>query len=94
MPIYEFRCPGCGKEVELNLPMGDRNCPQACPKCQAPMGRLVELPQAPIVPITGRDQVLSNLNSRSDGIGNYPHTKAALWKGLNQTEPVVGRGFG
>lgn len=94
MPIYEFRCSGCGKKVELVLPMEDRGSPQACPECQGSMSRLVELPQPPIMAMTGRDQVLGNLNAKDDGHGNYPHHKAAMWKGLNQTQPVVGRGFG
>lgn len=94
MPIYEFKCQGCRKEVELILPMEDRNSSQACPECQASMKRLIEVPRSPVVPITGRDQVLGSLNSKDDGVGNKPHIKDALWKGLNQREPVVGRGFG
>lgn len=94
MPIYEFRCSGCGKKIELILPMRDRGVPQTCPECQASVNRAVELPQPPIVPWTGRDQVLGNLNSKDDGLGNKPHIKNAMWKGLHQTQPVVGRGFG
>lgn len=94
MPIYEFGCSGCGEKVELVLPMGDRGEPQTCPECQGSMSRLVELPRPPIVPMTGRDQVFGSLNSKDDGIGNKPRIKNAMWKGLNQREPVVGRGFG
>lgn len=94
MPIYEFECSGCGKKAEVFLSMADRNSPQACPECQASMKRLIGLPHPAIVPATGRDKVLADLNSKDDGRGNYPHHKAALWKGLHQTQPVVGRGFG
>ena len=94
MPIYEFRCSGCGKKVEFVLPMEGRGSPQTCPECQASISRLVELPQPPIVPMTGRDQVLGNLNAKDDGVGNKPRIKNAMWKGLHQHEPVVGRGFG
>jgi len=94
VPRYDFRCPGCGKEVELLIAMSDRNSPQACPECQASMERLIGLPQPAIVPETGRDKVLANLNAKNDGHGNYAHHKAAMWKGLHQRGPVVGRGFG
>ena len=94
MPIYEFRCQECGEKVEILLPMGNRNLTQACPNCQNNMSRLVELPHAAILVGTGRDQVLGSLNSKDDGIGNKPHIKNAMWKGLNQRGPIIGRGFG
>ena len=94
MPRYDFRCPGCGKTIELLIPMADRDSPRTCPECQASMERLIGLPRPAIVPATGRDKVLADLNSKDDGRGNYPHHKAAMWKGLHQRDPVVGRGFG
>jgi len=57
------------------------------------MRRLIGLPQPTIVPVTGRDKVLANLNAKDDGIGNKPHIKNAMWQGLHQRDPVVGRGF-
>ena len=94
MPIYEFKCEGCGKRIECILGMGERNLPQVCPGCVHSMSRIVELPGSAIIPETGREKVLANLNSKDDGHGNYPHHKAAMWGGLNQTSPVVGRGLG
>ena len=94
MPIYEFGCPGCRERVELILPIKERNSTQLCPKCQAFMCRLIELPSPSIVPETGKDRVLASLNAKDDGIGNKPHIKDAMWRGLNQRSEVVGRGFG
>lgn len=94
MPIYEFECSGCRKKIELVLPIKDRNSLQTCPECCGIMNRLVELPQPPIVPITGRNQVLGNLNAKDDGLGNKPHIKNAMAKGLDPPKEVVGRGFG
>ena len=94
MPIYEFRCNGCGEKVELILSAEKRNYPQVCLNCEGSMGRVVELPCNANIPETGREKILADLNSKEDGHGNYPHHKVAMWKGLNQREPVTGRGFG
>ena len=94
MPRYDFRCQACRITAELLLSIADRDSPQACPECQTFMNRLIGLPHPAIVPATGRDKVLADLNSKDDGRGNYPHHKAAMWKGLHQRGPVVGRGFG
>lgn len=91
--IYEFGCFECEKKVELTLPMDERNSQQVCPVCHTNMNRLVEIPRLAVFVETGREQVLANLNARDDGIGNKPRIKNAMWKGLNQKEPVVGRGF-
>ena len=93
MPIYEFKCSGCGKKIEVISPMSERGSHRVCPECGVSMNRLMGIPFPPIVPVTGRDQVLSNLNAKNDGRGNYPHHKEAMWKGLNQREPITGRGF-
>ena len=94
MPRYDFRCETCGKAIELILPIVERNDPRACLKCRGPLARQISLPQPAIIPATGTDKVLANLNARDDGHGNYPHHKEAMWKGLHQRSPVVGRGFG
>jgi len=92
MPFYEFRCPRCNKVEEYSLPMADSNTPQSCRVCQTPMERLISNFYSHVV-VTGREKVLATLNSKDDGLGNKPHIKNAMWKGLNQ-DPVVGRGFG
>lgn len=38
MPIYEFKCQ-CGNEVDLMLPVDDRNKAQKCPECKKSMER-------------------------------------------------------
>ena len=93
MPFYEFSCPRCKEIVEYLLPIAEYDTPQICPICQTTMKRLISVPCRAIIPETGRDKVLANLNSRDDGVGNKPHIKNALWKGLNQRPEVVGRGF-
>ena len=83
MPLYEFKCPrGCGIK-EYFLPMVDRNTHQSCPVCQAIMGRQISDFYGHMA-VTGRDKVLASLNSKDDGIGNKPHIKEAMWKGLHQ----------
>jgi putative FmdB family regulatory protein len=39
MPIYEFRCEGCGHQFSLLLPMSQSNAECACPRCHAPGAR-------------------------------------------------------
>jgi len=93
MPIYEFEC-ACKNQIELILPMKEFDSHPECPECGSAMNRRVELTGNPVVPITGKEKVMADLNSRNDGRGNYPHHKAALWKGVNQSSEVRGRGFG
>ena len=92
MPIYEFECDECKAVRELNLPRSEAGSKLDC-ECGQVMRRKFSLAPA-IVPETGRDKVLANLNAKDDGIGNKPHIKNAMWKGLHQRGPVVGRGFG
>jgi len=35
MPYYDFKCTGCGKEFEENIPMSQTTMP-ACPDCMSP----------------------------------------------------------
>ena len=41
MPLYEFRCPSCGTEFELLLPMRNDGKPVRCPKCGTAADRLM-----------------------------------------------------
>lgn len=36
MPVYEFRCPDCGAEAELLLPLGETQ-PRPCEACGGEM---------------------------------------------------------
>ena len=94
MPRYDFWCETCGQKVEITLSIAERNDPRVCSKCRGSLARQMSLPRPAIIQATGTDKVLANLNARDDGHGNYPHHKAAMWKGLHQRGPVVGRGFG
>lgn len=33
MPIYEFRCGGCGKRIEKLCPVGENGVNLKCPQC-------------------------------------------------------------
>ncbi len=35
MPVYEYRCEGCGWEFERLLSREQAEAPQACPKCKS-----------------------------------------------------------
>lgn len=97
MPIYSYRCPDCLEEEEVILPMAERNN-RRLHSCGATMERLMSLPAPAQYPLTGRDKVLSTLNKE----GSYdlptqpadrPRMEAAMARGLDQTRPVIGKGF-
>ena len=41
MPIYEFWCPKCEKEFELQRPISDYDKPAVCPDCGSEAEKLV-----------------------------------------------------
>lgn len=41
MPTYEYWCPRCKKEFELQRPMAEYNKPASCPDCGAEGRKLV-----------------------------------------------------
>ena len=41
MPIYEFWCPKCEIEFELQRPMAECDKPAFCPNCQSEAEKLV-----------------------------------------------------
>lgn len=41
MPIYEFRCAGCGRRFEKLCPMGESGENLKCPDCGAPSPKRV-----------------------------------------------------
>jgi len=98
MPIYRFRCPNCLEEEEILLPMTERNNARLH-SCGAVMERLVSLPSLVIFPLTGRDKVLKTLNKEEGwsfpgGEKHRPRYEKAMATGLDQTRPVIGKGFG
>lgn len=97
MPIYEYRCDGCLKERELSRPMDDRDMPVNC-GCGKRMRRLMPLTNF-TAPETGRDKILGTLN-QEEGARDFPggdkhrtRYERAMSKSLDQTRPVIGRGF-
>lgn len=43
MVVYDYRCPQCGKQVEVNLPMSAAGQARiACPSCGADMSRVYQ----------------------------------------------------
>lgn len=41
MPIYEYRCAGCGNQFELTRPISQSAEPAPCPTCGKPSQKLV-----------------------------------------------------
>jgi putative FmdB family regulatory protein len=41
MPIYEYRCAGCGTDFELTRSMSQSGDPAPCPSCGQPAKKLV-----------------------------------------------------
>ena len=98
MPIYRFRCPQCLEEEEALVPMANRN-DSRFHSCGAVMQRLISAPCLTIIKVYGRDSVLDTLNgedryARKDGRPvRSNRSQMALARGLDQTRPVIGKGF-
>lgn len=43
MPIYEYRCPDCGKDFELMRPFSEADEPAPCPDCGAKGERMLSV---------------------------------------------------
>ena len=41
MPIYEYRCQGCGKDFEMTRSFSQSGDPAPCPTCGKPAQKLV-----------------------------------------------------
>lgn len=98
MPLYEYRCPECGNEEEAIVSFSEATNRRLCSNCGKPTMRRLSLPQSAIIPLTGRDHTLQTLNGEN-GRGfpcvprDRPRMEAAMAKGLDQTRPVIGKGF-
>ncbi len=93
MPIYDYKCMGCGKKVEIMLPIGERNNLQEH-SCGAKLERLISIPQSVIFTVTGRDKILNTLNYEHGKGVRSERSKLALAKGLDLPHTTIGRGFG
>lgn len=50
MPLYDYRCPNCDLQIEVNVPMSERDG-IVCPRCKSVLHRLLA---APLGRIAGR----------------------------------------
>ena len=98
MPVYEYKCDGCGAVKELVRPMSQVGEMPTC-QCQRVMRRQFS-PVKFTMPETGRDRVLGTLN-QEQGAQDFPggdkhraRYEEAMAKGLEPPKPVIGRGFG
>jgi putative FmdB family regulatory protein len=48
VPLYDYRCGGCGHEFEALVPAGARADQERCPDCGAETRRLLSLIAAPV----------------------------------------------
>jgi len=98
--LYEYRCPECGHEQEVVLPINEYNAMQVCASCNRPTKRVFSLPAIVSSQPTGRDKVLKTLNKEEGGYGfpggdmHRPRYEQAMAKSLSPPKEVVGRGFG
>lgn len=56
MPIYEYRCPACGRQGSRLQKMSDPSVP-ACPQCAAPMTKLI----SKVAVLRGEEQHMEKL---------------------------------
>lgn len=96
MPVYEYKCDVCKNEREVLLPFSEAGKGMEC-KCGQAMRRKFS-PAYFIIPMTGKDKVLSTLNQENGW--NFPggnkhrrRYEQAMAKGLNQRPPTIGKGF-
>lgn len=76
MPLYEYRCSGCGKEVEVIQKFSDAP-PNECPNCGGTLERLLS---APAIQFKGSgwyitDYARSNGNDKSSSEKSDPSDK-------------------
>ena len=98
MPTYEYRCPECGNEQEVDLRFRVVAIFQLCSNCGKPTERRISLPYPASIPTTARGHILETLNhEKGKGVQaapkDRPRIEAALAKGLDQKRETVGRGF-
>lgn len=99
MPTYVYYCEKCDKEVEVSKPMKDVRLPEAH-VCGTAMQRRFGPFAIVAAPDSGRQKVLKTLNKEEGGYGfpggdmHRPRYEQAMARGLDQTRPVIGRGFG
>ncbi|MFA7248291.1 MAG: zinc ribbon domain-containing protein [Dehalococcoidia bacterium] len=81
MPLYDFRCPTCGKAYEVTRPATRADDPLLCPTDETPCERVVAAPSEP-APMpsmnlaTWRRTVLAN----EEWMGGHPHPEGiAPW---------------
>lgn len=100
MPLYEYRCAGCGLEQENLLPMSAAGASRSCPSCGAEMKQKVSVPMPAIVAVDNRGRLVNSLNDDPKhyelpgSSGQRERYKRVIGESLNAEKPVIGRGFG
>ena len=92
MPIYQYRCPQCQNETQAILSIQDRDNIRTC-DCGESMERLMSIPALVVMAVKGRDKILNTLNSENGKGVRSERSTLALARGLDQTRPVIGKGF-
>lgn len=97
MPIYEYKCPKCDKQIEIICRISDRVKEQIC-ECGEGMNRLISLPQPAIFIVTNRDNIIKSLNDEGGyqmpgGERHSKRYKSVIGESLKEDKPVIGIGF-
>lgn len=71
MPIYDYRCLGCGHRFELRQSFQDPAA-ASCPQCAAASERVIHAPQ-----IVYKAPGFSAYDERRNGFGNYWYNREA-----------------
>jgi len=74
MPIYNYKCPKCGIDQEVLLPMNQRNDTRC--HCGVEMVRVFSIPQPPIMKLSTKERVTGGLNENKRM--NPQHAKMAM----------------
>jgi putative FmdB family regulatory protein len=98
MAIYEYRCPNCGTEKDIILPIKDCDSKQNC-DCGEVMTKRVSLPMPAIFVTTNRDGLVNMINGddKAYKIPSNKHRKryeSVIASSLTADKPTIGKGFG
>lgn len=50
MPLYEYKCPVCGKRTEVQRKIAEMDAPIGCETCSSPDGGAIPLTRIPTAP--------------------------------------------
>lgn len=88
MPLYEYRCTGCGEQVEVLQHIGDAPL-SVCARCGGTMEKLLS---APALQFRGSGWYVTDYARKGNGNGSSNHkgdTAAAPEKPADNSKPVT-----